>query len=216
MRLRTLIAACAAACLTVLFAVPATAGAEPTTTVCRATPISLLGLTPATANPGENPCVTDKQSVAAINHANRPRRGLLDLSPVLWEFLRVGAIEGDTELGTDSASATADIAGVELRIPLMGYALNIKGVHSEATAAIRFGCDDAQLNGRSRVGELIVAGVPHDIGGGPEKIDLGIARILLNETIEEGDTITQRAVFIDLPGTALDIVLGETKAGLSC
>jgi hypothetical protein len=31
-----------------------------------------------------------------------------------------------------------------------------------------------------------------------------------------GNSITRRAVFLDLPGTALDVVIGESKAGVVC
>jgi hypothetical protein len=47
-------------------------------------------------------------------------------------------------------------------------------------------------------------------------VPLPAGAIHLNQTVRSGNTITQRAVFIDLPGTSLDIVIGESKAGVAC
>lgn len=183
--------------------------------VCRGTPISALGLTPATANRGETPCYTDNKSVVALNQPERPRRGILDLGPLLHQMINAGVLDGDTDAGDTSAAASADVADVNLLLPGI-LALSLKGVHSEASAELGDGCDDVQLKGKSQVGTLTINGQTHNIGAGPERIDLVIGQIWINQTVEEQNTITQRAVFVDLPGTALDIAISESKAGIAC
>jgi hypothetical protein len=50
----------------------------------------------------------------------------------------------------------------------------------------------------------------------PLSIPLGIGTLHLNQRIVEGNTIIRRALFLDRPGTKDDIIVAESRAGVTC
>jgi hypothetical protein len=178
--------------------------------LCRGTALSLLGLDPATANPAETPCATKTKTLASVNTKLASGGGLL--GSLLGNTLTASLLDAGTTAGATSARAEAHVADVTVRLGVT--AVRIQGVHSQASSTLT-SCGSATVSGTSSVASLSVAGVAIPLSGTLTVPLLGGA-IHLNQSVRSGNTITQRAVFIDLPGTALDIVLGESKAGVVC
>ncbi len=44
----------------------------------------------------------------------------------------------------------------------------------------------------------------------------GLATLHINQQVQTATTVTQRALFLDLPGDLLDVVIGQSSAGASC
>ncbi len=170
--------------------------------LCRGTPVSFLGLRPGTANNGETPCVSEDRTVASV-----PLGGPLNL-------LTATALNGHTVAGVGSVSASADVATVALSV--LGLSLGATAVHSEARSAIGTSCNDIAVSGSSRLATLVINGIPRAVGDQPLTIPLLIGAVHVNQRVVQGSTITQRALFVDLPGTALDVVLAESRAGIAC
>jgi uncharacterized repeat protein (TIGR01451 family) len=166
--------------------------------LCRGTPLSFLGLRPGTANNAEQPCLSEDQTVASV-----PLPGLT-----------ATALNGHTVAGVGSNSASADIATVALTVP--GLSLGATAVHSEARSAVGTSCSDIAVSGSSRLATLVINGTPRAVGDQPLTIPLLIGAVYVNQRVVQGSTITQRALFVDLPGTALDLVLAESRAGIAC
>ena len=75
---------------------------------------------------------------------------------------------------------------------------------------------DIAVSGASRLATLVINGVPRAVGDQPVTIPLVIGAVHINHRVVQGSTITQRALFVDLPGTTLDVVLAESRAGIAC
>ena len=176
--------------------------------LCRGTALRVLGVDPATANPGETPCVTQSKKVANVN-TKLASGGLLSL---LGNTLTASLLEGGTTAGTTFARAEAHVADVTVKLGVT--TVRILGVHSKASSTLT-SCGAATVSGTSSVASLNVGGVGIAVPG-PLTVPLLGGAIHLNQTVRSGNTITQRAAFIDLPGTSLDIVIGESKAGVAC
>lgn len=178
------------------------------TGLCRGTAVSVLAFDPATANPAEAPCVTRSKTVAGVN-TKLASGGLLSL---LGNTLSASLLEASTTAAATSARAEAHVADVTVRLGLT--TVRIQGVHSKASSTLT-SCGSATVAGTSSVASLNVGGVAIAVPG-PLSVPLLAGAIHLNQTTRSGNTTTQRAVFIDLPGTSLDIVIGESKAGVAC
>lgn len=214
--LKAAIAGVAAAAGLGLAAQPAMAQAD----ACRGTALKTgnlvilqQGLTLASANNKETGCATDYQKAVGLGvpltGALKPLGTLLGVTT--GTILQVGVVDGLT--GTDPAlgnGASARVAYVKLNV--LGFTLEIGGVESMARARL-IGCSPFQ-QGYSDVASLKINGKAQLVGNGPARIPLlGLGNIYLNQTIDEEYSLTQRAVFVDLPGDSLDITLGESKAG---
>ena len=77
-------------------------------------------------------------------------------------------------------------------------------------------CRTATASGSTFVGSLEINGKTSPIYNTPETIDLVLAKIYLNQQVKTGNTIIERAMFIDLPGTTNDIAIGQSIAGENC
>lgn len=172
--------------------------------LCRGTPVSLLELRPATANPAETPCRTDDRWIARIYQSN------------LLETLRaIGTeVHGTSTREARAAAATADIAGLTLGAP--GLSLKASGLHSEVRSQVGASCEETSTSGASHVTRLELNGRTYLLGSEPRTIPLGIGEVRINDQVVDGATITQRAIYVDLPGTALDVAVAESRAGLTC
>ncbi len=172
---------------------------------CRASAvrIEVAGATvfePVVANDPSEPCVTDMAGAGTI------------VLPDGLGTLEVLTVE--TQRDTDTARARSMVADVVLTVP------GLPEIQAELLWARAAVCDGAHLVGRSRVVGL-------QIGGGPvidtvrhEHIDLGAARLHLNEQIRERDpvtgerTLTQRAFWLEVPALDMEIVISEAVADL--
>jgi hypothetical protein len=177
--------------------------------LCRGTVLRVLGFDPVTANPGETPCVTRTKRLGGVN--SRPSTGGM-LGNLLSNSLGGSVLEANTTAGASSARAEAHIADVTVRTG--GSPIRIRGLHAKASSTLT-SCGPAIVSGSSSVASVSIGGRKIALAGRRIVGVLG-GLIQLNQTIRSGNTITQRALSIDLPGTSLDIVIGEAKAGVDC
>lgn len=172
--------------------------------LCRGTALRLLGLDAATANPAEAPCETDAATVLEVHET----LGLLNT-------VDVSALEGDTQDGQGTADAQAGVDSAAVSI--VGVVnLATTEVYAEASASLEGTCESATLSGDSMIASLTLNGQKIDVGSQPLTIPLVVGALHLNHTEVSGNTVTQRALFLDLPGQTLDVVIAEAKAGIAC
>jgi hypothetical protein len=177
---------------------------------CQGTGLELLNLPFGKTGPAD-PC---KTADAVALKANAP---LGALAPSLLLNTGVGAnvIEGHT-VRTKPATfaARADVADATINI-LGTVNLKVTGVHSTASSKL-ISCSTAQLTGTSTVGTLVVNGLPIKVGTAPLTVPLVVGALYLNQRVVTATGITMRAVFLDLPGTLLDVVIGESSVAPRC
>lgn len=176
---------------------------------CRASVLRVLMFEPVVANPRETPCVTQTKRLGGVN--SRLASGGM-LGSLLGNTLAGGLFEAKTIAGARSAHAEAYIADVTVRAG--GSPIRVRTLHAKASATLT-SCGPAILKGSSTVASVSIGGRKVALAG-RRSVGLAGGLIHLNHTVRSGNTITQRALFIDLPGTALDIVIGEAKAGVDC
>ncbi|MDQ6526272.1 hypothetical protein RB608_21815 [Nocardioides sp. LHD-245] len=184
--------------------------------LCRGTPLSLLNLTPGTANPATSPCATDDRRVLRINERLAVNPGLLGglLNPLLRSTVSTGVLTGTTTTGAGLATATATVDNASVSLPGL-VTLTVSGVHSEARSQLR-SCVAADVAGSSHLATLTLNGKTIAVGDKPLTIPLVVGSLSINQQVRTGNTVTQRAVFLDLPGNLLDIAIGESTAGVVC
>jgi choice-of-anchor C domain-containing protein len=184
--------------------------------LCRATPLQVLDQRPATSNPSETPCVNDAQTAVDIDTSFGTTGGLLgpSLDPLVAGLSRVEVLKG---LTVDSGATKAASAKVtEITINVLGQTIKIDALYSQASARLT-SCSSAVLEGSSQITTLTFNGQPMSVSDQPLSIPLvGIGGIYINQQAKSASAVAQRAVFIDLPGTVLDVVLGESVAGVAC
>lgn len=170
--------------------------------LCRGTVMRILSFDPATANPRETPCVTRTKRFGDDDDGYFP-----------WgSVLGGGVLEAKTIAGPTSARAEAYIANLTVRAS--GEAIRIRGLYSRASATLNR-CGPPVLTGTSDLASVSVGSRRFDRPG-RRTYGLRGGLVHFNQTIRSGNTIIQRALFVDLPGTSLDIVIGEAKAGIAC
>jgi hypothetical protein len=195
---------------TVTYTVRALAGA------CRGTPLSLLTLHGGQANGATFPCKSDLQSVGGLNLVLTPAIPLLHVPA---NAIQLGLIQGATQtfplVLPGGSAAQANVANAA--ISLLGLTITVAGLRSQAGSQLLSCTSPAVLHGDSYIAQLTLNGKALTVLDKPITIPLlGLGNLYLNQTVVVGNTITQRALFLDLPGTALDVVLGESFAGESC
>jgi hypothetical protein len=177
---------------------------------CQATGLQLLDLVFGNSGPAD-PCATGD---GVTVKANAPL-GALAPSLLLNTGVQANVIEGHT-VRTKPATfaAHADIADTSVNI-LGTVNLKVTGVHTTASSTLT-SCSTAQLTGTSSVGTLSLNGLPITVGSTPLTIPLVIGTLYLNQRVVTATGITERAVFLDLPGTALDVVIGASSVAPRC
>jgi uncharacterized repeat protein (TIGR01451 family) len=182
--------------------------------LCRGTSLQVLGLRLGSANNPESPCVTATDNVVFVNQPLGPSFPLLGLISVL----RASAVGSNTLANPRLAAAESHVAAAVVNLPFLGLNLAVTGVQTTATATMPPGtCGAPTLAGTSIVASLVLNGSVLVVGKNPVSIPLlGLGGVYLNQRVVQGNTITQRAVFVDLPGTTLDITIAESKAAISC
>lgn len=182
---------------------------------CRGTSVGLLGIRLGSANNPETPCRTQVDQLATVNQVIG--NALPWPLSALNSTLKATAVGGSTVSGPTFAGAEAHVATAAINIPSLGLSLAVTGVQTTASAALGDSCGERTLNGTSVIGGLVLNGGVLVIGDQPVSIPLpGLGGLYLNQRVVEGNTIIQRAVFLDLPGTALDVAIAESKAGVGC
>lgn len=176
--------------------------------LCKGMPLSVLGLRPGTANGAETPCKTESHALLTFS-----AQSFLSLLPPI---VKAGVLDGKSESTPTSAFGSADVADATVTLP--GLTLSVKGVHTEAKSTISAtSCTDTSVSGLSRIATLVINGKQYVIGDQPISIPIpGVGGVYVNQRVVSGSLIIQRAVFVDLPGTALDVVVAESKARMTC
>jgi uncharacterized repeat protein (TIGR01451 family) len=184
------------------------------TGLCRGTALQVLGLRLGSANNPESPCVTATDNVVFVNQPLGPSFPLLGLISVL----KASAVGSSTLANPRLAAAESHVAAAVVNLPFLGLNLAVTGVQTTATATMPAGtCGAPTLAGTSIVASVVLNGAVLVVGKNPVSIPLlGLGGVYLNQRVIQGNTITQRAVFVDLPGTTLDITIAESKAAISC
>ncbi|MGQ0618478.1 MAG: DUF642 domain-containing protein [Panacagrimonas sp.] len=182
--------------------------------LCRGTPVGLLGkaLTFGTANAPTTPCVTAANTVYNLNQPLGDPPSLL--SP-LASSVKATVITGTSTRSFGVAAAKTNVAKADI-VAVALVTVSAVGVESEATSQAVSGCAVVTKTGKSKIASLKVNGLTVVVGSAPLSVPLLVGGLYLNQTVITGNTVTQRALFLDLPGTLLDVVLGETVAGLGC
>ena len=132
-----------------------------------------------------------------------------------------------SEYDRSTQSSMTSVANTSLgsvTISVFGNTYTVTNLTSQAEASLGYrqypnaDCSTATASGSTSVGSLAYNGKTSSIDKTPTVLDLGLGlvKIYLNQQIKVGNTITERAMFIDLPGTANDIAIAQSVAGESC
>jgi hypothetical protein len=204
----------ATAALTVLAlstSLAAPAGAATTagpTTSCRGTAVSIAGATVADANAQQTPCVAENQSAVDKNVS------------LLLGGITVQALQAATTFTHPTAATTRETAAAtiaDVGVNLLGLnILEATGLKAGAGTLHNAGCTLAQSVGGSLLGSITVLGQTIPLDGGKSltiKLPLGLGGIYVNQQVATATSITQRALFIDLPGTFLDVIVAQASTG---
>lgn len=189
---------------------------RPVVGFCRGVPLKILDQKPVQANAPLTPCKNEDKALLSFftpfGGNGGPLAALLD--PLTSGTIQVTALRASSSNKSPVMGAATEVADVKVKV--LGQTIQLAGVYSAATAKLT-SCTSAELNGMSRIATLTINGQKIlDVTDQPVLIPLGVLGIYINQQIKAGGNINQRAVFIDLPGTALDITLGESIAGVQC
>ncbi|MGQ0846047.1 MAG: choice-of-anchor P family protein [Sporichthyaceae bacterium] len=179
---------------------------KPLNTACHSVGILLPGTRISDANPERTPCETRK-STQVEN----------DTIPLLIGSLSYQALSAVTQNdGTGMMGAATTAAKVNLN--LLGLQIGVENLVSAVQAQMLPGCAGVDSFGQSRAGRITILGQTYDIGTASRTITLplGLGAVYINQQVKTANTITQRAVFVDLPGTFLDVAIGQVGVGVSC
>jgi hypothetical protein len=195
---------------------------KPMRSVCTATAARLGATRIAVANPAAEPCTARPDGTAHEVRELDATPLLGGLAPLLGPAV---AIELDAAHAyATGVKATSDVAHARILAPLANLVIEVYGAQSEAFASFDVGQDcGVFLDGRSSIDSVqirpysaIISPPPTRALSAPMTIPLGIGTLSLNQTVVVDDVLTQRALFLDLPGEDLDVVLGEATRGFRC
>ena len=181
--------------------------------ICKGQAIGLpLGLHLGTSNGKETPCATDND--AELN-LYVPITGAGPAN-ALASTVKATAIYSHSVSGPGLAAGDATIASVGVKIPSLLLDLQVTGVHTDAKSQLTSCTSPATLTSSSTLASLKLNGLPIVIGTKPLTVPLVVGGLYINQNAVSGNTLTRRAVFLDLPGALLDVVVAESKAGATC
>lgn len=177
---------------------------------CRAQGLRLLGLDLYVANAKDSPCDPDHERLLSVD-VGAPG-GRLRARAITATTEQNFTIPGDVAPATgDRARAYAETAGLALQLSLL-VELRADLLNAEATVTCIGGVPT--LAAQSKVAGLRVLGIPVNTSA-PTTINLGVLGTLrLNSVVREPGRITARALWLDLPGTLLDIVFSEATVDI--
>ena len=189
---------------------------------CHGLPLNDKGYLQAHPNYGANapttPCVADPNytSIGVGPLVLIPGIPLLHVNPVA---VNVAVLHGVTDYaatqGVVSASSNATLASATITAP--GLTLEAHALYSQASATLSGGvCGGEITTGESSIAALKINGKNIVVGTAPLTIKLGIVNIYVNQTVRVGNTITQRALYVDVLHGSTFITVGESEAGVAC
>jgi fibro-slime domain-containing protein len=186
----------------------------PVTSLCKATALGLpLNINFAVANAPTTPCLTQDTTVVNANSI----LGTPLLLGLLTNTVQATVLTGHTLAGPGSAAANASVANASIGVPTLGLSIGVVGVASSASSQLTSCSAPATLVSSSKVASLTINGQTIPVADNvPQTIPLAVGTLYVNQLVVQGNTVTRRAVFLDLPGTALDVVIGESTAGATC
>lgn len=169
------------------------------------------------ANPATSPCAAGQYSMVATGPIT-----LIPANPVLHTSaagLNVSVLHAVTDFvstpGATSTSANSTAGSVAVAIP--GLTLVAHALYSQTSATMSGGlCNDEVTTGLSSIGDLSINGKEIVVGTAPITIKLGLINIYVNQTLRANNVVTQRALAIQLFGTANTIVVAESQSGVAC
>ncbi|GFJ84731.1 Calx-beta domain-containing protein [Phytohabitans houttuyneae] len=178
---------------------------------CQATAVKIAGLKAAQANPADVPCADDVATVAQ----STLNAGIVKVETSLLDA-RTDQTPDDLNSAPpavgDSGSAKATIEKTKITAGLVVIELGVIKSSASATCVKEPEGLKAQLAGASSIASLKINGVPVTVGTAPLTIPLLVGSLQINSTQKTGNTIVQRAVFLDTLLT--DVVLAESKANV--
>ena len=185
---------------------PAVASAQTLTNSCRASAVRgpVIG-EPVVANPQYTPCTTDQDSI--------PKGGVVvpGLAGVYVLDARTGS--GVNPLTGEPQAhgwAWASVAYANVTLP----GLNIKAWALTSTAGSKcLGPSNPDLGGYSAIGVLAINGVVIPVSAPNTAIPIPlIGTLWINYGTNNGSEVVTRAIWLDRPGDADDVVVSEARA----
>jgi hypothetical protein len=170
---------------------------------CTATVLKALGGKGAPANVGANPCVAETNIQLPISVPLSPLINVFtgSASSVTTEFPELGGVSAETAI----ANSKISVLGINI---LLGPITSVASAEPVTCTTI----GESHIAYLKINNQLVTNGIY-----GPLTINLVVGKLHLNQQVVVNGTLTQRAVFLDLPGTALDITIAEATAGIdSC
>lgn len=181
--------------------------------VCKGQGIGLpLGITLGTSNARETPCATEDDAELNV-YVPITGSGPANL---FASTVQATAIYSRTTSAPGLAAAEATVASAAVRIPSLALNLAVTAVKTDAKSVLSNCSSPAALSGSSKLGSLKLNGLPIVVGTQPLSVPLIVGGLYINQNSVSGNTVTRRAVFLDLPGSLLDVVIAESKAGATC
>jgi choice-of-anchor C domain-containing protein len=169
----------------------------------------------AGANVASTPCASATYNSGATGPIDLvPGIPLLGVNPTgaLAAILHATTTLSQTSSAA-SASTSDTIASATITAP--GLTLTANGINSQATSSLSgTSCTSGVTSGSSTIASLAINGTPITVGSGPLVINLGVASIYINQQVTVGNTITQRAIYVQVLGTYLTV--GQAVAGVAC
>ncbi|HZE66616.1 MAG TPA: choice-of-anchor P family protein [Sporichthyaceae bacterium] len=190
-------------------ATPAGAATTATSsTSCRGVAVSIAGTTFGDANPQRTPCAADSQAVVDKNVS-------LLLGGITLQALRSVTTLTNGAQGSVRETAAATVAS--LGVNLLGLNLvQATGLKAGTGTLANAACTVAHSIGGSTLGAITVLGQTIPLDGGKSvtvKLPLGLGAVYVNQQVATATSIVQRALFIDLPGTFLDVIIAQATTG---
>lgn len=180
---------------------------------CRASAVRLGSTEPVVANPPDAPCLDDQESRPNVNLTS----GLVSVSLAGLQATTDQTpddLESAPPSTTDSGTARGRATSLTIRVGLV----TVRAQVLEANAAVR--CVAApggglvpSLSSSSIVTGLSVNGVPVTVGTNHLDVPLLVGTLHVNHTISTPNSVTQRALWLQLGGT--NVVVGEAQADFS-
>ena len=190
-------------------------------TVCQGLPLDDKGYLQAHPNYGANapatPCVASTYDSIGVGPLTLvPGIPLLHINPVAVNVAALHGVTGSLATpGLAQSSANSTVAGVSITAP--GLTIQAHGLYAQASATLSGGlCTDGITTGNSTIAALDINGKSIVVGRAPITIKLGLVDIYINQTIRVGNTITQRALYVDILSHSTYITAGQAVAGVSC
>jgi hypothetical protein len=178
---------------------------------CQATAVKIAGLKAAQANPADVPCADDVATVAQSTLNAGIVKVQTSLLDARTEQTPDNLSSAPPAVG-DNGSAKAVIDSTKIIVGLVVIELGVIKSSASATCVKEPDGLKATFAGASSIASLKINGVPVTVGTAPLTIPLVVGSLRINSTQTTGNTIVQRAVFLDTLLT--DVVLAESKANV--